>query len=174
MSSIAFENWQKENAALLKRACGAHHVSVLRTGEISVADRKEAKWLCEHHTIQVALDIQSWRRSIGWAPNWDREGDEKQQRLEKLRELPAYLRARLDPVFSRPDIFDPHGRYKARFAAWERSYIDSLDKIDIWATGKASVLLRHQAYISTFNDHVDTVDNIVQDMIEDLGAKSAL
>ena len=72
------------------------------------------------------------------------------------------------------DLFDPDAGYKKRFAAWEIAYLDRLDKIDYWNSGKSSVAHRYQEYISTFDDRVNTVDDIVKDMLHDLGVRVSL
>lgn len=175
MCTNAFAIWRKENADKLKEASkDGSDVALLRVGEISVATPEEAIRLCNHHTQQVAVDLNSWKSTFTGAPDMDQDGYEQRGRIGKLRDLPKYFRARLDPIFSRPDMFDPQGRYKKRFAAWERAYLDRLDKIDYWHTGKESVAHRYQKYISTFNDRIDTVGSIVNDIIDDLGVKVSL
>lgn len=172
MCKDAFDIWQNENAAKLKQASNLTYSAVLRTGEMSVATPKEATKLLVHHTQQVAADLKSWKTPI---PSYmDQNGYEKRERLQKLRDFPLYMRNRLDPVFARPDLFDPRGRYKKRFAHWEEEYLDRLDLIDYWNKGKGSVARRYKDHIMSFHEFIGTTDCIVKDMLDDMDIEVSL
>ena len=139
-----------------------------------MATPKEAVWLCGHHTIQVAVELDRDKARAAQEFSMDETAYDQRRRMAILRDQPKYLRNRLDPVFSRSDVFDPQGRYKKWFAEWERADRDRLNKIDYWTTGKGSVARRHQEYINAFNDRFNSVNCIVNDMLDDLGVEAAL
>lgn len=99
-----------------------------RTIEIGVALDPHALWQCGHHTEQARVVLR-YMDNIVNAP-MDRPNREfygiGQHRVKVMRALPEQLRARLDPVFTRADLWDSGGLFEARFNEWVTDYETAL------------------------------------------------
>ncbi len=159
-----FAIWQRENADLLEKAFqDGTYSAVLRTGEIGVASEGRALDLCLHHTRNAEGNLKDFKENVSEDP-----GYEQTQREEVLYDLPQYLRDRLYPVFSRRDIFDPQGCYKEKFDAWALKY-SALFSLADFQSGEG-----YKDYIGQFNEPMEVVTGIIDDMLTDLKCKAYL
>ena len=84
---------------------------VQRTEALLEAEAQRAERLMKHH-VQCALTLLYHAMELVDFPDVnDLTYHEMQNLMELLRELTPKLRSRLDPVFSRSDLFDPDGRF---------------------------------------------------------------
>ncbi|WP_207148837.1 hypothetical protein [Lamprobacter modestohalophilus] len=99
-----------------------------RAMAMEVALDPHALWQCGHHTEQARVVLR-YMDSIVNAP-MDRPNREfygnGQHRVKVMRAFPDQLRARLEPVFSRADLWDSGRLFEGRFNEWVADYETAL------------------------------------------------
>lgn len=159
-----FAIWCSDNADLVEE--GHRDVTILvvqRTKEICEASVDTVLFLCQHHTRNAAAKLKQFRDMVSEDP-----GNEQKQREDMLYCLPQHLRDRLYPVFSRPDVFDPQGCYKEKFDDWAVKYSA------LFSLAQFSPAEGYQKYISQFNEPMEVVAGIIDDMLTDLKCEACL
>ena len=165
----AYEVWGKYNLDTLNEA--AEHgrdFALLFVGHMSVVSPEKAGILCRRHTIHALESLTYLRGELVGAPYVDETIDDQRSRIEELWDLPQILRQYLDPVFSRPDVFDPNRKYEKRFTIWESKYLGHFS-LALPSSKKMSIEQDYDNSINTFSQHVNEVKTILEDMLEEMG-----
>lgn len=139
-----------------------------RTEAILDAHPRRALRLMKHHTDYMLAQLSQLRGVTIQPDDGDLIYEEKQQMVELMTDLPKYIRSRLDPVFSRPGLFDSDGRFQLRFARWEREYTSRLARADYWFDEEPTTTSRYQDRTYIFEHLYFTLSQIIRDMGDEL------
>ena len=155
-----FEKWRAENASELKLARReGNYSAVLRTGEISVADPECAQGLVRGHAFRAATLPQQFKMSLFRSVDCVQTAGDEKEVIDLLHAIPQGFRDRLDPIFSRPDVFWQAHAFQLRFDEWETNY-------------KAELCLSMpflDCCMKAFINYIDTVELLIADMLNEIG-----
>lgn len=116
------------NAERLKRLSGNELARAIRKITLTPVPDPKAAWLIRHHIREARRSLDAHIVTVT-APMKGRDAilaGPSHHRIKVVRQIPDWLRNRLDPVFARGDLWDPDGEYHRRFDAWEADMLANL------------------------------------------------
>ena len=111
----------------LKTASGYAGTIELRSTVLGAALDPEAASLARHHISRAQNEelhstLQAVRAPMD-DPIYGKANGGRRHRVKLIRELPDNLETRLEPAFSRGDLWDPDGRIRQRYRRWREAYL---------------------------------------------------
>ncbi len=153
----------------IKHTGGAAYVRELRTKELAVVLDQKAAHLLWHNIRRADDEVLQGLATILQTPFCRRTAFDiypPKDRCIYLKKLPDDLLNRLEPVFTRSDLFDPHRYYEKRFNVWCKSYITQLDQIDRIPNKSSDKYKRqYDAYATVFWDNHSIIKGLLDNMI---------
>lgn len=139
---------------MCKQLAGPELARTWRRAEMRIVPDQRTAHIIGHHVLRAQEILQNVITYL------DEPRTQKLQpvpcppsrRCSVIRKLPETLLERLEPVFSQSALFDPAGKFKMQFDAWQKSLVSQLDRAEHGIEkGKGSQTLRYVAYREIFD-----------------------
>lgn len=123
--STAAYNANKQHLEALK---GHHYARTLRATTLAPMPAPAAAWIIRHHLREAKRVLCVYVTTLNAPLNGVDAAlyGGPAHRIKLVRNIPTYLRDRLDPAFSKGDLWDPEGTFERRFDNWEQSLLSRL------------------------------------------------
>ena len=143
-----------------QRLTGRDFARKKRAAEMSLGTDQSAARLIVHHTKVAAENLAAFPEQL------EDPFLTQQHRCKNIRNLPEHLLDRLQPVFSRNDLFDTEGNFQMRFYTWHQSYIGQLDQANaVTGSGKGRYSRLLAAYQAVFSAEQPIVEDLISELI---------